>query len=94
MPIEISCKDIGIIVHIVAKELKKVLNNFNEGKNVRIFIATHKVLLIFIDDVLEKELLVRSVDKIFSRFNIQCEFKPLSAYKLESIARYFNIRKL
>lgn len=81
MPTEISCRDVGITVHIIARELRKVLGNFIESKNVRTFIATHKSLIIFIDDVLEKEVLMKSVGEIINRFNIKCEFKPLVTAK-------------
>jgi len=77
MPIEINCKDIGVTVHILTKELRKILDNHIVNRNVKVFIATHKNLFIFIDDTLEMSILLKNVSELLNRYGIQCELKPL-----------------
>lgn len=69
------------MVYTVAKELRKVLQTFIESKSVKAFIATHKNLIIFIDDVLERDILLKNVGEILSRYNIQCEYKPTTTFE-------------
>jgi hypothetical protein len=78
MPIEISCKNVGITVHVIAKELRRTLSDLFITKNIKVFIATHKSLFIFIDDTLEMNSLLKNVEEILNRFRIQCELKPLT----------------
>ncbi|MEM4849205.1 MAG: hypothetical protein QXM55_06195 [Ignisphaera sp.] len=69
------------MVYTVAKELRKVLQTFIESKSIKAFIATHKNLIIFVDDVIERDILLKNVGEILHRYNIQCEYKPTTTFE-------------
>lgn len=81
MPLEITCTSIGLVVHRIVREIRKSLRFLIENKSVKVFIATHKMLFIFVDDVLDKNFAVRNLVKIINKYNIQCSMRSIEMLK-------------
>ena len=75
MPLEIACDRVGIIVYKLVKELKKSLEELKSKNSIRIFVATHKRLLVSIDNTLDKDFIAKNVIMILDKYNIECSLK-------------------